>query len=76
MAKIEIKLPEDVLLKLSRIGERTDEIIPKVLEEGGELEMTKDKHSLAAVVGRNTKIASRSTGESEHSLGLSKARQK
>jgi hypothetical protein len=30
VAKVEVKMPEEFLLKLSRLGERTDEIIPKV----------------------------------------------
>lgn len=76
MAKIEIKMPEDFLLKLSRLGEQTDTIIPKVLEAGGEVVLAKAKSNLSSVVGRNTKIESRSTGELERSLGLSKARQK
>ena len=37
MAKAAFKMPEDFLLKLSRLGEKTDEIIPKVLEAGGEV---------------------------------------
>jgi len=32
VAKVEVKMPEEFLLRLSRLGERTDEIIPKVLE--------------------------------------------
>lgn len=76
MAKIEIKMPEDFLLKLSRLGEQTDAIIPKVLEAGGEVVLAKAKSNLSSVVGRDTKIESRSTGELERSLGLSKARQK
>ena len=36
MAKVQIKMPEDFLLKLSRLGDKTDEILPKVLEAGGE----------------------------------------
>ena len=35
MAKVQIKMPEDFLLKLSRLGDKTDEILPKVLEAGG-----------------------------------------
>lgn len=64
------------MLKLSRLGEQTDTIIPKVLEAGGEIVLAKAKSNLSSVVGRNTKIESRSTGELERSLGLSKARQK
>jgi len=75
MAKVEIKMPEDFLLKLSRLGNQTDTIIPKVLEAGGEVVLAKAKSNLSSVVGRATKIKSRSTGELERSLGLSKARQ-
>jgi HK97 gp10 family phage protein len=76
MAKIEMKMPEDFLLKLSRLGDKTDEIIPKVLEAGGEVVLAKAKSNLSSIVGRDTKVKSRSTGELENSLGLSKARQK
>jgi len=75
MAKVEIKLPEDFLLKLSRLGDKTDEIIPRVLEAGGDIVLTKVKSNLKASVGRGTKNESRSTGELVRSLGLSKARQ-
>lgn len=75
MAKIEIKMPEDFLLKLSRLGNQTDTIIPKVLEAGGEVVLAKAKSNLSSVVGRNTTVKSRSTGELENALGLSKARQ-
>lgn len=76
MAKIEMKMPEEFLLKLSRLGDKTDEIIPKVLETGGEVVLAKAKSNLSSVVGRGTKEKSRSTGELVNSLGLSKARQK
>ena len=76
MAKIEIKMPEEFLLKLSRLGEKTDEIIPKVLEAGGEVVLAKAKSNLSSVVGKGTKEKSRSTGELERSLGLSPAKQK
>lgn len=75
MAKIEIKMPEDFLLKLSRLGNQTDTIIPKVLEAGGEVVLDKAKSNLSSVVGRNTKVKSLSTGELENALGLSKALQ-
>ena len=75
MAKVEIKIPEDFLLKLSRLGERTDEIIPKVLEAGGDVVLSKVKSNLSSVVGSGTKEKSRSTGELERSLGLSPAKQ-
>lgn len=73
MAKVDMKLPEDFLLKLSRLGDQTDTIIPKVLEAGGEVVLDKVKNNLSAVVGSGTKEKSRSTGELERSLGLSPA---
>ena len=75
MAKATIKMPEDFLLKLSRLGEKTDEIIPKVLEAGGEVVEAKVKSNLQAVIGSGTKEESRSTGELVSSLGVSSARQ-
>lgn len=73
MAKAEIKMPGDFLLKLSRLGDQTDTIIPKVLEAGGEVVLDKVKSNLSSVVGSGTKEKSRSTGELERSLGLSPA---
>ena len=75
MAKATIKMPEDFLLKLSRLGEKTDEIIPKVLEAGGEVVEAKVKSNLQAVIGSGTKEESRSTGELLSALGVSSARQ-
>jgi HK97 gp10 family phage protein len=67
-------MPEEFLLKLSRLGEKTDEIIPKVLESGGEIVLEKVKFNLKAVVGSGTKEKSRSTGELVDALGLSPAK--
>lgn len=75
MAKAEIKMPEEFLLKLSRLADKTDEIIPKVLEAGGEVVLGKVKKNLSSVVGHGTKEESRSTGELESSLGLSPVKQ-
>ena len=76
MAKVEIKLPTDFEERLSRLAEKTDEIIPKVLEAGGEVVLSKVRGNLSSVVGQGTKEESRSTGELERSLGLSPAKQK
>ena len=75
MAKAAFKMPEDFLLKLSRLGEKTDEIIPKVLEAGGEVVEAKVKSNLQAVIGSGIKEESRSTGELLSALGVSSARQ-
>lgn len=74
MAKVQVKMPEDFLLKLSRLGDKTDEIIPKVLEAGGEVVVEKVRSNLRSVVGRDTKVESRSTGELVSALGVSSAK--
>lgn len=75
MAKVNFKMPEEFLLKVSRLAEKTDEIIPKVLEAGAEVVYDKVKSNLSSVVGKNTKVESRSTGELESALGVSPAKQ-
>jgi len=75
VAKAAFKMPEDFLLKLSRLGEKTDEIIPKVLEAGGEVVEAKVKSNLQAVIGSGTKEKSRSMGELLSALGVSSAKQ-
>ena len=75
MAKVTMKMPEEFLLKLSRLGNKTDEIIPRVLEAGGEIALDNVKTNLKSVIGQATKEKSRSTGELVRSLGLTKARQ-
>jgi len=74
MAKVDIKMPDDFLEKISKLGAHSDEISERVLEAGGEVVLDKVRSSLSSVVGRDTKIDSRSTGELERSLGISKAR--
>ena len=74
MAKAQMMMPEDFLERLSKLGDRTDEISEKVLKAGGEVVLAKVKSSLASVVGGGTKDDSRSTGELESSLGLSSVR--
>lgn len=74
MAKVEIKMPEEFLLRLSQLGDKTDEIIPKVLEAGGEVVLNQVRANLQAVIGRGTKEPSRSTGELASALGLSPAK--
>ncbi len=75
MAKAAYKLPEDFLMKVSRLAERTDEILPRVLQAGGEVVEAKVKSNLQAVIGSSTKEESRSTGELVGALGVSVARQ-
>ena len=69
-------MPEDFLLKVSRLNEKTDEILPRVLEAGGQVVLERVKSNLSAVVGKGTKNLSRSTGELESALGPSPAKPK
>lgn len=74
MAKVSFTMPDDFLRKVSALGEKTDEIIPRVLEAGGEVALEKVRDNLESVIGRDTKFPSRSTGELASALGLSPAR--
>ena len=75
MAKATFKMPDDFLIKLSRLGDKTDVIIPKVLEAGGQVVRNKVKSNLQSVIGNGTKEESRSSGELVEALGVSSARQ-
>lgn len=75
MAKVDVRMPEDFLLKVSKLAEQTDVIIPKVLEVGGEVVLAKVKDNLRSVVGKGTKYPSKSTGELVSSLGVTSAKQ-
>jgi len=67
-------MPEDFLDKISRLENKTDAIIPKVLEAGGNVVLAKVRGNLQAVIGRGLKYKSRSTGELLSALGLSPAK--
>ena len=71
MAKAEVKMPDEFLARISRLGNQTDSIAKKVLQAGGEVALDKVRSNLSAVVGVGNKSESRSTGELERSLGLS-----
>lgn len=75
MAKATMRMPDEFLLKLSRLGEKTDEILPRVLKAGGDVVEEKVKSNLKRVIGNATKEESRSTGELVSALGVSSAKQ-
>jgi HK97 gp10 family phage protein len=66
-------MPDDFLIKVSTLADKTDEIIPKVLKEGGEVVSAKVKSNLQAVIGKEIKYDSRSTGELIDALGVTPA---
>ena len=74
MAKVQMKMPEDFLMKVSRLADKTDEILPKVLEAGAEIVEDKVRSNLQAVIGSGTKYESRSTGDFNVKVGFSEPR--
>ena len=71
MANATMKMPDEFLMKLTKLGDKTDEIVSRVLEAGGKVVLDKVKANLKGVIGSGTKEKSRSTGELVSSLGLS-----
>lgn len=74
MAKADVKMPDEFLSRISRLGAQTDSIAEKVLQAGGEVALAKVKSNLKSVIGSGTKSKTRSTGELESSLGISPVR--
>lgn len=74
MAKVDVKMPEEFLLKLSKLGTNTDAVAEKVLKAGGEVVLKRTQANPSAVIGSGLKYDARSTGELEASLGLSPAK--
>lgn len=75
MAKATWKMPEEFLMKVSRLADKTDTILPKVLEAGGKVVESKVRSNLASIIGKDTKKPSRSTGQLLSALGTSPAKQ-
>ena len=74
MAKVDIKMPDDFLIKISKLGSDFDPVAEKVLKAGGEVVFKRTKSNLSAVIGKGTKHESRSTGELEKALGVTSVR--
>ena len=62
-------------MKVSKLADKTDEILPRVLQAGGEIVEAKVKSNLQSVIGSGLQEESRSTGELVGALGVSAARQ-
>ncbi len=67
-----MKLPEETLLKLSRLGKNIDRISAAMLEEGAAVLQEQAEKNLSEVVGSGTKYKSRSTGGLQQLVKLSK----
>lgn len=68
MAKISFKLPDDMLVKMSKLAGKSDEVIKKVLVKGAEPLFVAAKLNLGSAIGRNTKEPSKAKGELLKSL--------
>lgn len=75
MARAQVKMPEEYLLRLSRLCNNIDSVAEKMLNAGGEVVLDKIKSNLSEIIGSETKERSRSTGELLRSLGLSSVKQ-
>jgi len=74
LAKVDIKMPDEFLERISRLGKDFDAVAESVLEAGGEVVLAKAQGNLSGVVGRGTKYDSRYTGELAGAMGLSPAK--
>lgn len=70
MAKCTVKLPEELIAKLSKLGSESDAVAERVLKAGSDVVLAKVKSNLSAVIGSGVKFDKRSTGELERSLGV------
>ena len=75
MAQVELKLPDAFLEKLNGLGSEFDGVVEKVLQAGAEVVLSNVRSRLSSVVGSDTKLESRSTGELEGALGMSPVKQ-
>lgn len=75
MAKMTVKLPEEMLKKLNRLGTEYDGIVQKMLVDGIEPLQKQIESNLAAVIGRGTKSKSRSKGNLIKAVRVTKAYQ-
>ncbi len=74
MAKATVKMPDEFLRQISELGDRTDVIVPAILQAGAEVLEKKVKSNLQAVIGKGLKADRRSTGELVSALGVTAAR--
>jgi HK97 gp10 family phage protein len=68
MAKCTINAGNEFAEKFSLLGSKTDEIIPRVLDAGGDIVLERVRENLNAV------LSGESSGELAHSLGKSPAK--
>lgn len=70
MATMKAKMPDDLIRKITQLGDKTDEVCEKALKAGAEIVEKAVASNLDAVIGKDTKYGSRSTGELQSALGV------
>ena len=75
MARMTIKLPDETMKKLERLGTEYDAIVQDMLTDGIEPLQKQIESNLAAVVGKGTKHKSRSKGELVKAVKVTKVYQ-
>lgn len=71
MATVTIKLPDEFMNQLSEFDGRLEDIFTKALEDGAEIVEKQVRTNLQGVIGRGTKVESKSTGQLLGALGIS-----
>ena len=71
MAKLTVRTPDALIAKLTRLGQKTDQVCEKALKAGAEVAEKAVSSNLSAVIGKDKKQPSRSTGELQSALGVS-----
>lgn len=70
MPKVNLKLPDDLIKRISTLSDKTDEICEKALKAGAEVVEKQLKNNLNSVIGKDLKYDSRSTGQLQNAIGI------
>jgi HK97 gp10 family phage protein len=72
MAKVSYKLPDDMLEKMSMLGDKYDDITKIALEEGAKPLFDTAKSNLKSAIDKDTKQESRSKGDLVKSIRITR----
>ena len=72
MAKVDFKLPEEMIESIAKLGSNYDKIVKVVLEEGAKPLYDTAKTNLADSIGKDTKQDSRSKGDLLKSIRITR----
>ena len=75
IARASFRMPDDFLKKVSRLNEKVDDIVPRVLVKGAQPAVVNAKRNLSLRVGQGTKGPSESTGDLIKSIEVTKPEQ-